>query len=413
MYQTDKQGFWLLVSQAPHRLFFASGCIYLLLPIFWWTHLLTMRNLGIASSLTIIPKEMHLIYMVYGMVTQFILGFILTVFPRWLGTHSIPRAQFVLIFYLMNGGLILMTVGMVSTHWIVALGAFVLSIAYVVTSKILGNILKSVDHPDTYQPRITWVALSSAGIGALAYCLYILFPEFPLLYRVTFGVGVYFFVPVVILSVGYRMVPFFTSGVMPGFQIKRFEKVLTIWFIFSGFKALLHIFNFPEGLVVTDSVLLIATLFQFRTWAFFQKRPAMLLTYLYHSMIWFPLSCLFFIANGIWAIVHEVGNPMLELAGIHALTLGFFSCMIFSMVTRVSRGHSGRPLMTDLYENTIFYLLQLSVLIRIGLELMGLIDVTWIQYTYTSGILWLVVFLLWTFRYLPIYLKPRIDGQPG
>lgn len=413
MNKTDNPGLWLVVSQAPHRLFFSSGCFYLLLPVVWWTHWLILRNFGTSYTMTTIPKEMHLIYLVYGMATQFILGFILTVFPRWLGTNSIPRSQYVLIFFLMNGGLLVMTLGMGSSRWIVALGAFILSVAFAVTSRVLWSVLESVDHPDTYQARITWIAISSAGLGVFAYSLYSIFPEFPLFYRVTFAVGVYFFVPMVILSVGYRMVPFFTSGVIPGFQIIRLEKVLTVWLFFLGFKAIAHILNFPQGYVVTDTVLLIATLIQFRTWAFFRKRPVMLLTYLYHSMIWFPISCLLFIANGVWAIMRGTGNPLLELAGVHALTIGFFGCMIFSMATRVSRGHSGRPLMTDLYENSLYYLLQLSALSRVGFELLGLIDVVWLQYTYISGILWLVVFLLWIVRYLPIYLQPRIDGQPG
>ncbi len=413
MNDTKSLGKWSVLSQAPHRLFFASGCFYSLLPVIWWTHWLILRSLGISYPMSLIPREMHLVLMVYGMVTQFILGFILTVFPRWLGTYPVVRKQYLSIFYLMQAGLIGLVIGSLFSRWVVATSAFVLTIGFVLVSHVLWNVLKSASGRDEFLPRATWIALSSAIPGMFAYCLYNIFPEFPLLYRITFAVGVYFFVPLVILTVAYRMVPFFTSTIMPGFEVIRFEWVLTIWSLFSGIKVLLYLFDLPGGYLLTDTVLLFTALYQFRTWAFFKKRPAMLLTYLYHSMFWFPISCLFFILNGLWAIVHGSGNPILELAGIHGLTIGFFGCMIFSMATRVSKGHSGRPLMTDSYENALFYLLQLSVVSRITIELMGLWDVIWIQYTYVSGVLWLLVFLFWTIRYLPIYLVPRLDGQPG
>jgi uncharacterized protein involved in response to NO len=413
MNKTADRGLWITVSQAPHRLFFATGCIYLLLPILWWTHWLILRNSGTSYSMTATPKDIHLVYMIYGMSMHFILGFAITVFPRWLGTDPIPRLQYVTIFSLLNGGFLVMTVGLFSSHWLIALGSFIISISFIVSSQVLGNVLRMVEHTDTYQPRITWLAISSAGLGSGAFSLYAIFPEFSFLYRITFGVGVYFFVPLVVLSVGYRMVPFFTSTVISEFKIVRLQWVLTTWSLFLALKTFLHVVDYPEGYLVTDAVLLVATLVQFKTWAFNRKRPVMLLTYLYHSMIWFPLSSLFFIADGLWAVVYGVANPLLELAGIHALTIGFFGCMVYSMVTRVSRGHSGRPLMTDLYEDTLYYLLHLSVVSRISFELLGLLDTKWLQYTFVTGVLWLVVFVLWAIRYLPIYFRPRIDGQPG
>jgi uncharacterized protein involved in response to NO len=30
-----------------------------------------------------------------------------------------------------------------------------------------------------------------------------------------------------------------------------------------------------------------------------------------------------------------------------------------------------------------------------------------------AAVLWLVVFLAWAARYLPLYLRPRADGRPG
>ncbi|PCI24417.1 MAG: hypothetical protein COB67_11645 [SAR324 cluster bacterium] len=404
---------WQMVSQVPHRLFFATGCFFLILPVVWWTHLLIIQNMGISYPMSVVPKEAHAFFMIYGMTTQFILGFAMTVFPRWLDEEAIHPMQYKAIFFLMISGFILFTLGLALGKWVVAAGAFVITVGFVTTSMILWQVLKNSKMPDKLQANITWIAIASGGLGSFAYCLYSLFPEQYLLYRICYGLGVYFYIPMVILAVAYRMVPFFTSVVLKEFEAVRIPWVLKVWCAFWGLKALFFIFDFSQGYLLSDSVLLIATIIQFRKWAFGQKKPVMLLSYLYHSMIWFPISNLIFIFAGAYALLEGYPNPMLELAGLHALTIGGISSMIYSMATRVSLGHSGRPLVTNRFEDGMFWLLQGAVVSRVGFELMGLVDVSWIQYNYISGILWTLAFLPWILRFLPIYLTPRVDGKPG
>ncbi len=82
------------------------------------------------------------------------------------------------------------------------------------------------------------------------------------------------------------------------------------------------------------------------------------------------------------------------------------------MMARVSYGHTGR----DLHHPPAvlwycFCLLTLSALVRITLPLMNVFDYSTV--ITLSGLLWILSFGLFVMRYMPIWLKPRIDGKPG
>ena len=98
------------------------------------------------------------------------------------------------------------------------------------------------------------------------------------------------------------------------------------------------------------------------------------------------------------------------LAPLHAATMGFVASILFAMVTRVTCGHSGRPLVADDVTWRLFWLLQTATLLRQGAEL-------WPQgyaWLVTAAILaWLAAFAGWAWKYVPAYLRPRADGKLG
>jgi len=79
------------------------------------------------------------------------------------------------------------------------------------------------------------------------------------------------------------------------------------------------------------------------------------------------------------------------------------------MVTRVTQGHSGRPLVLGRVAALCFVAVQFVTLMRIGSEFSrdqpkGLA---------LTACAWLAAFLPWVLRSLWIYITPRADGQPG
>ena len=93
---------------------------------------------------------------------------------------------------------------------------------------------------------------------------------------------------------------------------------------------------------------------------------------------------------------------------MHAMTMGFLGSLLLAMVTRVSSGHSGRPLVADNRVWAVFCLLQVAVLVRIAASLPHMPG--WGLALAAS--LWALLMALWGGRLLVWYGQPRADGRP-
>jgi uncharacterized protein involved in response to NO len=104
--------------------------------------------------------------------------------------------------------------------------------------------------------------------------------------------------------------------------------------------------------------------------------------------------------------------PWLHFIALHVLTVGCFGLITIGMMARVSYGHTGRNLhQPPKVLGYVFGLLVMSTLVRVLLPLMDLISYQ--QVILLSGLFWISAFTLFVTRYLPIWIKPRIDGNPG
>jgi uncharacterized protein involved in response to NO len=135
-------------------------------------------------------------------------------------------------------------------------------------------------------------------------------------------------------------------------------------------------------------------------------RPG-LLAVLHIAFAWLPVAFVLYAVQDV--ALAAGGRQVLGLAPLHALAIGFFGSMLVAMVTRVTHGHSGRPLQMGAVPWLCFALLQAVALLRIRAELGGDRDL-WLV---VAGAGWLVAFLPWVLRSAWIYLTPRADGKPG
>jgi len=139
-------------------------------------------------------------------------------------------------------------------------------------------------------------------------------------------------------------------------------------------------------------------------------KAAALLRVVLLGFAWLPIAMLLqtlrdasFLVSGEWA---------LGRAPIHALGIGFFGSMLIAMVTRVTQGHSGRPLMMDRTSLLCFGAVQGAAVARVGSEITS--SPAAIQWLLIGSVaLWLAACALWSLRNGPIYLAPRLDGKPG
>jgi uncharacterized protein involved in response to NO len=95
----------------------------------------------------------------------------------------------------------------------------------------------------------------------------------------------------------------------------------------------------------------------------------------------------------------------------HALTAGAAATMILAIMTRASLGHTGRPLVVSPAITTAYISLVLAIAIRVLGS--ALLPMSYLTIVMLAGTLWTISFGLFAFVYLPILLRPRVDGKPG
>jgi uncharacterized protein involved in response to NO len=92
------------------------------------------------------------------------------------------------------------------------------------------------------------------------------------------------------------------------------------------------------------------------------------------------------------------------------MTIGYLGATLFAMATRVSSGHSGRPLAADDIAWGLYWVVQLAVVLRVSAAI-------WPQAATPLVLLaicaWVLATLGWAIRYGGWFGRPRVDGRPG
>jgi uncharacterized protein involved in response to NO len=128
---------------------------------------------------------------------------------------------------------------------------------------------------------------------------------------------------------------------------------------------------------------------------------------LFVGLAWLPVAFALYTAQGL--AYAATGVFWLGRAPAHALFIGFFGSLLIAMVTRVTQGHSGRPLVMPAVAWFAFIAIQLVALLRILAEVSA-DPMAWMA---IAAVGWLVAFAPWVARIGRIYLSPRADGKPG
>ena len=91
-------------------------------------------------------------------------------------------------------------------------------------------------------------------------------------------------------------------------------------------------------------------------------------------------------------------------AAIHALTAGAIGTMILAVMTRATRGHTGRELSADGATSLIFVLVTLAAITRVAAAIWA----AWMMpLIIASAVFWIAAFLLFVAAYGPMLLLPR------
>jgi uncharacterized protein involved in response to NO len=344
--------------------------------------------------------------MLYGLFPFFVFGFLFTALPNWveggqirrraaLGT-ALPMALGAALFY---PGLYFPPLAVFAqlpylVGWGVGLAALL-------------RVLRAGPSRDKRQPWLAWAALLAGLAGAALFALWLILGQ-DLWLRASLALTLWGFLVPLFLAVCHRMVPWFTSRVVANYVIVRPYGPLWAMAAASLSHGLLETLDLRAWTWLADLPLALIAFWFVSRWGIARALPERLLGMLHIGFVWGAAS---FTLYGLDSLMRLAGVGDLGLAPLHALSIGFFSAMLLAMATRVSLGHSGRPLKADGLIWALFWLAQAAALLRMAPDLLpgiapyGLMAV--------AALVWLLAFVPWTVRHLPWYIKPRADGRPG
>lgn len=392
--------------QAPHRLLFFIGASNLLLAMLWWALWLT-SHLGKGWPMPETPVYagwVHAFAMLYLVLPSFIFGFLLTVFPRWMGLPDLSRRSYGPIGMGLMGGqlLILLSVSIWSPLFIP--GLLLAAAGWTAGLLTLGRLLFA-EKGRTWHARSCFAALLIGYVGVLCFVAFTLGAS-PMLALVSIKLGGMGLLLPVYLTVAHRMFPFFAGNVVPAYTLWRPLRWLAVVWAALLLRLLLELTQVHAWLWIPDAALLILALQALWHWWPRARMPG-LLAVLFIGLAWLPITfSLYLLQSTTYALS---GEAILGRAPIHALSIGFFGSVLVAMVTRVTQGHSGRPLVMYGAAWFAFVALQVVTVMRVVAEIVP--DVLLWQVLSAAG--WLLALLPWVGRIGWIYVSPRIDGRHG
>lgn len=405
-----ESSFW----NTAFRPFFWFGSLYGILIVGLW--LFVLSNV-IPNPIQINSIHWHSYEMVFGFTKAIVMGFLFTAVQNWTNTTILKGKS---LFYLLTFWLL----GRISFYSFGFLGYISfgfdicsdLMVIYLLIPKLIVPAQKH-NRPILYHYAcFTFFHLMSA---LSAYS--ILNPEFTLLFiHLTIYVVLF-----LILIIGGRVVPFFSGVVIQGYSFKRMAKLESLllylpflfYFVkllqgslgishlipldsFSGFHPLgFTIFGFISFLVIFS--LFVSNSIRYLSWKPWKSYQRPILWILYVGYLWVCIGFLLYSLSEI--------NLFPVSSAIHSLTVGGIGVFIYGMITRVSLGHTGRTIVASPLTVFAYFLLNLSVLVRVVLPLFQ-------QYKYAyylSGIGWIICFVLFIVQYTRILFSPRPDGKPS
>jgi uncharacterized protein involved in response to NO len=262
------------------------------------------------------------------------------------------------------------------------------------------------------EKQTTWHAVSCAGalLFGLAGLLLVLAYEYTGNTRLMFAAikfGSFGLLLPIYFTVCHRMLPFFASAVIPGYKMFRPLWALALFWCLVLLHLALELVHGYAWLWIPDSALVILTSYLLWQWWPRNKKIPALLKVLMLGFCWLPIAMLLHSIQSIWFF--STDEFILARAPAHALFVGFFGSLLVAMVTRVTQGHSGRPLELGRVAAFAFIVIQITAVVRIVAEIMP----DSLVFQSAAGILWLFAFVPWVFRSSWIYLTPRLDGQAG
>lgn len=399
---------WEIFTSAPHRMMFFAGAVQTaLVMLLWLAELLGRTGLLPSLPLVVTSTWVHTFLMLYGLFPFFIFGFLLTIYPRWMGGPVVPTARYVTAFAFLAAGMILFYAGLFISRLVVVLALALQLAGWAVTLHALLTVFRQASKHGPHE-RLLNLALA-AGMLGIACFLVGVWVQAPFALVLARELGLWLFMLPVVFLVAHRMIPFFSQSVLIDYMMVRPAWGPPAMFLCVAGHALLELAGLSAWRFLADAPLAMAALHHSWIWQFRRSFHARLLAMLHIAFLWLGIGMALYTVQSLMLLV--TGVDYLGRAPLHALGIGFFTGMVVAMASRVTLGHSGRALEANDLTWAVLLGVNIAALLRILAEFSSA-GVAGILNALAAAI-WLVSFLLWIWLYAPMYLRPRVDRQPG
>ncbi len=388
---------------APHRPLFLAGSLAAVVLMLWWlpVHFLPATLL---ASTALVPAQMHGFAMLYGVFPFFMAGFILTAGPKWLGVNPPARPLWLAVVGLMATGMFLFLAGGHLGRGLALGGVVLYAVGWAALVLCWAALVRQSEAADKAHAWTILLAFA-LGLAGLLLALVWLASGDSRWWLATRAVALYGFLLPVFLCVSHRMLPFFSSSVLMPYQAWRPRWLLQAFLLGSLLHGAGELLSLNTWLVdTTFAALLGYTSWRWRILASLQVK---LLAMLHLAFAWAFLA---FVLSALQQVLTLYGLHLFGLAPLHALTVGFFATMLIGFATRVTLGHSGRPLVASRLLWGLYLAVHAVALARVAADLLpfGTMPLMLL-----AAVGWLLTLLVWGGQVIPIYLAPRPDGKAG
>jgi uncharacterized protein involved in response to NO len=374
------------------RPFFLAASLWAALALLLWMILFVS---GIAFPSRFDPLTWHIHAMLFGFVLAAIAGFILTAIPNWTGRTPVGGGRLVALVTLWLIGRIACVMSAFLPLWLAA----AIDIAFPVA--LCGVAVCEIVAARNWRNLMIPVPIGVLAIADLLMYLELAGFDIP----PGFGWRLALAAAIALLSaIGGRIIPPFTRNwlVSRGSALNpvshRWLDRLALVTLHGG---LLGWAFLPASRPIGGVLLLAAILNLWRLagWRGFATASEPLLSILHVGYGWVVLGAALLGASMLSDIVPEP-------AAIHAFTAGAIGTMVLAVMTRVSRGHTGRALEADGVTISIYTIVVIAGLARVAA---AFADARSVQLLEISALLWVTSFGLFAISYGPMLISPRAN----
>lgn len=374
------------------RPFFFAASLWAAIAIALWVAILLT---GRTPPSRFDPFSWHIHEMLFGFVPAAIAGFLFTAIPTWTGRPPIRGIALLSL-------LVLWTLGRVTCLWSARLpwsvtaiidpafelAIFLLALREIVLARNWRNLM---------------MPLPVLVLGVSNLLMYLSVGGYPVAPALGWRLGLAALI-VLISAVGGRIIPAFTqnwlvlrgqsrrlppAGALDRLAMAALHTALFGWAFFPAS-------HLVGGLLILAAALLARRMAQWRSLATLTEP---LLAILHLGYAWMIVGAALLGAS---ILFHSLPLP----AAVHALTVGAIGTMVVAVMTRVSLGHTGRPLHASRTTALIYVLISAAVLCRI---VAAFVASAYVALLVGSAIFWSASFILFAAEYGPILTAPRVS----